>query len=100
MVTPCIADGRTVTEEKAMSLVAAAVSRDPARGRGLARGCLALASEARTKTHFDIAVRETHNPGCGGDPAVSPVIERYRILRKNKDVLIYDVVTDSYVRSV
>jgi hypothetical protein len=83
-----------VSEDQAIQLVARAMTRIdkvPAR-------CLAYDTESQTRRTFEIAVRETHARGCGGDPDVMPVIERFRVGRSPTQLWRYDVTNDSYVR--
>ena len=83
-----------VSEDQAIRLVANAmqrIDRVPAR-------CLAYDTESQTRRTFEIAVRETHVRGCGGDPDVMPVIERFRVGRSPLQLWRYDVTNDGYVR--
>jgi hypothetical protein len=87
-----------LTESKAIGLAAAALSRDASYKLPISRGCLAFSTEAATATYFDIAVRETHNANCGGDSGVSPVILRYRVIRKSGGVLLFDSAHGTYTQ--
>ena len=65
-------------------------------GPAAAKGCLAYEIEDSSSGRFDIAVREVHDERCGGDPAVMPVIERFRIARSPVKLWRYDVIEDRY----
>ena len=83
-----------LSEDGAVMLAAKAMER---RGPAAKEGCLAYEIEASSRRRFDIAVREVHDSRCGGDPAVMPVIERYRISRQPVSIARYDVVGDRWV---
>ena len=83
-----------VSEDQAIRLVANAMQRI----RPVPARCLAYDTENQTRRSFEIAVRETHVRGCGGDPDVMPVIERFRVGRSPVQLWRYDVTNDSYVR--
>ena len=83
----------TMTEDEALSLVLRAARQlyqsEDAR-------CFSAMTEGRTPTAFDIAVRENHKPGCGGDPSVEPVRDRFRVEQAG-NLSIYDPADDVYV---
>lgn len=60
--------------------------------------CLAFIVEDKTNTSIDIAVREIHDGKCPGDPGVSPVVDRFRVMRSTKTILWFDFVTGKYAR--
>jgi hypothetical protein len=62
--------------------------------------CLAFQNEssmpAGSKSElWEFSARERHNERCGGDPAVFPVRDRYKVSSAGK-VWKYDVVNDQY----
>jgi hypothetical protein len=64
--------------------------------------CLAFQNESRmsaeSKTElWEFAARERHNERCGGDPAVFPVRDRYKVSSAG-EVWVYDVANDQYTR--
>ena len=83
-----------VSEAQATRLVANAMEQIGS----VPQRCLAYETESRTRRTFEIAVRENHISGCGGDPDVMPVIERFRVGRSPIQLWRYDVTNDSYVR--
>jgi hypothetical protein len=58
--------------------------------------CFAVMTEESSRGSFGIAVREDHKPGCGGDPGVMPVRDRFKVGRAPVSLSIYDVSTDAY----
>ena len=59
--------------------------------------CFALETEESSRRQFGIAVREKHNRRCGGDPAVMPVTERFRVSRLPARLWRWNAADDSYV---
>jgi hypothetical protein len=59
--------------------------------------CLRFILEDTTSRHFDFAVRERHDGKCPGDPAVEPIVDRFRINRATKEVLWYEAANGNYV---
>lgn len=58
--------------------------------------CVNVFVEEESSKSFTVAIRENHNPHCGGDPDVAPVIDRFRISRTKKTIEWYDVIDDDY----
>ena len=82
-----------LSEDRAIDLVAKAM-RQVRPGQPLA--CLAFETEESSRRQFGIAVREKHGGRCGGDPAVMPVTERFRVARSPVRLWRWDVVGDAY----
>jgi len=62
--------------------------------------CLAFQNEsgaqpASKAAVWEFAARERHDEKCGGDPAVFPVRDRYKVNAAGK-VWVYDVLNDHY----
>ncbi len=58
--------------------------------------CLQFMTEQQDEKQTEIAMREKHGDGCPGDPATSPVIDRFRIEKSSGTILRYDVADDEY----
>jgi hypothetical protein len=58
--------------------------------------CLSYMVEDRSPDWFDVAVREKHGGSCPGDPAVAPVVERFRVGRSPLALGRWDPVNDAY----
>lgn len=58
--------------------------------------CLQFITERQDERQTEIAMREKHGDGCPGDPATSPVIDRFRVEKSSGAILRYDVVDDEY----
>ena len=83
-----------LSEDRAVMLTSKAMET---LGPAARNGCLAYEIEDSSPARFDIAVREIHDQRCGGDPAVMPVIERFRVGRSPLKLWRYDVVGDRYL---
>jgi hypothetical protein len=64
--------------------------------------CLAFQNESRVSAGskadlWEFAARERHNERCGGDPAVFPVRDRYKVNSSGR-VWVYDIANDRYTR--
>jgi hypothetical protein len=64
--------------------------------------CLSFMSESDAPAdakaaQWEFAAREIHNERCGGDPAVSPVRDRYRVDAAG-EVLVYNAAEADYVK--
>ena len=64
--------------------------------RGLSIRCVSLFTEETTRLFYQFAVREKHGEKCPGDPAVAPLVDRFRVIKKNGKIQRYDVVNDSW----
>ena len=53
--------------------------------------------EVQERYYFDLAIREHHSAKCGGDPHVSPVVDRFRLYRNSDVLLWYDSAEDRYL---
>jgi hypothetical protein len=60
--------------------------------------CFSLVTEDRSRTRFGVAVYEKHSRRCGGDPAVTPVRDRFRVSRSPVTLSRWDAVNDTYTR--
>jgi hypothetical protein len=87
------APARPITEPQATDLVFKAVHQLYPRE---SLRCFAAMTEESSRRAFDIAGRENHKRGCGGDPGVMPVRDRFRVGRSPVSLSIYDVVNDAY----
>lgn len=83
-----------LTESQAIDLVANAMRQvRPTQSAA----CFAYQTEEISRRQFGIAVREKHNKRCGGDPAVMPVTERFRVSRAPARLWRWDATNDSYL---
>lgn len=75
--------------ERAMTKLSEELAR-----RGLPTNCLYFIPEPTTPLYVEFAVRENHTPpACQGDPAVAPIVGRYRVSSSGL-ISEYDVLED------
>jgi hypothetical protein len=94
LLATALAAATPLTEDQAIDLAAKAM-RQLRPSQPLA--CFAFETEESSRRQFGIAVREKHNRRCGGDPALMPVTERFRVGRSPVRLWRWDVTDDSYV---
>jgi hypothetical protein len=87
---------KTISEEQALALLMSELKAHKVPDLD----CLAFQNESSMPTEskaelWEFAARELHNEKCGGDPAVFPVRDRYKVSSAGK-VWKYDVVNDQY----
>lgn len=64
--------------------------------RGLSLDCVTLILEDSTAKYLEYAVREKHDGNCPGDPAVAPIVDRYRVPLKKGSIQTYNPVEDDW----
>ena len=75
------ARGRTLDENAALTLLESTIKRDHVYDRRISFNCVTFETEETTRIYFEFVLRENHNAKCGGDPDLSPAIDRYRVNR-------------------
>jgi len=88
--------GKPVTEAQAFSILQSKVRGDRLYSSWTTAACLTYVLEKTTDQSFDIAIRERHGNGCPGDPDTAPVVDRYRVHRKTKQIRWYEPVEDKW----
>ena len=89
-----MAPASQLTEDGAVELVAKAVRKIYPNE---APACFSFETEERSPKAFGIAVLEIHKHGCGGDPAIMPVRDRFQVVRSPKSLSRFDATEDTYV---
>lgn len=64
--------------------------------RGLKMECITLIQEEDTKVYEQYAVQEKHGGSCPGDPETSPIIDRYRIIKKGQSIQVWNAPDDTW----
>jgi hypothetical protein len=80
-----------VTEAQALTLLSTRIEKDAVYAP-MPLACMSLVVEGRSPASFEIAVREKHGGRCGGDPAMAPVLDRFKIDRASGAIGVYDVL--------
>ena len=58
--------------------------------------CLSAVREEEQEGWTFVAIREKHDKLCGGDPDVSPLLDRFRIKSKTNTIEHYNPLDDDY----
>lgn len=87
---------RGLDEGAATNALFRALQRDHVYDKRISLDCVMFATENTTRTYFEIALREKHDKKCGGDPDISPIIDRYRVNRASGKIEIYDLPSDRW----
>ena len=53
-------------------------------------------TEETTNAYFEFVLREIHNAKCGGDPEISPAIDRYRVYRHSSKIQHWEAADDKW----
>jgi hypothetical protein len=70
-------------EDAALNLLVHTLKRDGVYKNRISLDCVTYGTEDTTEAYFEFVLREDHNAKCGGDPEISPVVDRYRVDRKS-----------------
>ena len=87
-----------MTEDAALKLLLRTVERDHIYAKRISLNCVTFDTEEKTNAFFEFVLRENHTAKCGGDPDVSPVVDRYRVYRASGKIDWYKVISDSWER--
>jgi hypothetical protein len=98
---PATADRSTASQsnpdELALRFLSSVVRSDNLYPDIKSEQCLVYEIERHDTSIYEIAVRENHVSGCGGDPNTSPVRDRFKVSRDSEAIQIYDVTSGAYV---
>ena len=76
-----IAAQARLNEDGALNFLLRTLKRDHVYDKRLSLDCVTFGTEETTNNYFEFVLRENHTAKCGGDPDVSPVVDRYRVYR-------------------
>ena len=86
----------SLDEDGALNLLLGAIKRDQVYAKRISLDCVTFAAEDTTRIYFVFVLRENHNAKCGGDPDLSPAIDRYRVYRASGKIEWLDRVADKW----
>ena len=90
------ASSRLLDEDAALALLHRTLKRDQVYEKRISLDCISYITEEKTKAYFQFVLREIHNAKCGGDPEVSPAIDRYRVDRHSGKIEEWEAVEDKW----
>jgi hypothetical protein len=99
LVSTAIAEAarsRTLDEDAALALLDRTLKHDGVYKNRISLDCVIYITEETTDTYFEFALREKHNAKCGGDPEVSPIVDRYRVYRRSGKIEQYKATDDKW----
>ena len=90
------APSRPLDEDAALALLHRTLKRDQVYEKRISLDCISYITEEKTKAYFEFVLREKHDAKCGGDPEVSPAIDRYRVYRQSGKIEQYKAAEDKW----
>ena len=86
---------RPLDDDAALALPERTLKRDQVYEKRMSLNCIAYGTEETTKTYFEFVLREIHNAKCGGDPEMSPAIDRYRVYCRSGKIEQWEAAEDN-----
>lgn len=83
-------------ENAALDLLERTLKRDHVYANRISLDCVTYGTEETTDAYFQFVLRENHNGKCGGDPAISPVVDRYRVYRRSGKIEWLEQIEDKW----
>jgi len=85
-------------EDAALDLLVRFLKHDRVYANRIPMDCITYITEETTGAYFEFVLRENHNAKCGGDPVVSPVVDRYRVYRRTGKIERWKPPEDTWQR--
>src|SRR5262245_33593324 len=85
-----------LNEDAALALLVRTLKHDGVYTHRISLDCVTYGTEEKTDAYFQFVLRENHNTKCGGDPEISPVVDRYRVHRRSGKIEWLDRVEDTW----
>ena len=83
-------------EDAAAALLQRTLKRDQVYEKRISLDCISYITEETTKAYFEFVLREIHNAKCGGDPEITPAIDRYRVHRASGKIEQWEAAEDTW----
>jgi hypothetical protein len=83
-------------ENAALDLLERTLKHDRVYAHRISLDCITYGTEETTDAYFEFVLRENHNAKCSGDPAVSPVVDRYRVYRRSGKIEWLEPIEDKW----
>jgi hypothetical protein len=90
------ARARPLDEDAALALLQRTIKRDHVYEKRISLDCIAYGTEETTNAYFEFVLREIYNAKCGGDPEISPAIDRYRVYRRSGKIQQWEAAEDKW----
>lgn len=85
-----------LNEDAALALLERTLKNDRVYAKRISLGCISYDTEETTSAYFQFALHEIHNSKCGGDPEISPVLDRYRVYRQSGKIQRWQATDESW----
>ena len=83
-------------EDASLTLLERTLKHDGVYVNRISLECITYGTEETTNAYFQFVLRENHNARCGGDPEISPVVDRYRVYRRSGKIEWLERVEDNW----
>ena len=90
------ARSHALDEDAALNLLVRTLKHDHVYAKRISLDCDTYLAEETTNSYFQFALREKHNVKCGGDPEISPIVDRYRVYRRSGKIEQWEAVEDTW----
>src|SRR5262245_5469893 len=90
------ARSHSLDEDAALGLLVRTLKHDHVYAKRISMDCITYITEETTHAYFEFALREKHDAKCGGDPEISPIVDRYRVYRRSGKIEQYEAVQDEW----
>jgi hypothetical protein len=102
LVSPVVAQAGSrshpLDEDAALDLLVRTLKHDRVYANRISLDCITYITEETTGAYFQFVLRENHNAKCGGDPEISPVVDRYRVYRSSGKIKQWEAAEDKWER--
>ena len=96
IITQAGSRSHPLSEDAALDLLQRTLKRDRVYEKRISLDCISYITEETTGTYFQFVLREIHNVKCGGDPEISPAIDRYRVYRRSGKIQQWEAAEDKW----
>jgi hypothetical protein len=99
LVSVAIAEGarsRPLDEDAGLALLDRTLKHDRVYAKRISLDCMSYITEETTGDYFQFVLREIHNAKCGGDPEISPAVDRYRVYRRSGKIQQWEAASDTW----
>src|SRR5437016_9201286 len=100
LISPVVAQAgarsHPLNENAALELFERTLKHDRAYANRISLDCITYITEETTDAYVQFVLREIHNAKCGGDPAISPALDRYRVYRRSGKIEWLERIEDKW----
>ncbi len=87
-----------LTEEQALDLLVNKIRSSRLYESRIKLECIGFKTEKQTLTVIDFKVYENHRgAGCEGDKNTAPTLDRFRVIKKTKEIKWHQISRDQFV---